>query len=339
MSGSAAGVEDGGAAGSTRVGLEGWVPSARPCVARWPGRSGPIRSPGTVVSGVRAPCRDLAGWVGLQAPCTDPSRPVGSGALFRAAERPADPPARWSASRSDPAGGERAADPLVGPGMPAAPRRCRVSTVGVGGWPRSLRRGRPAWAVAGIASMGWDGGAAAVGSSGESPAALMHGPMMRPTEQGEVGRSVGPPSSRLARCWPSHLASGRGQSGTTQPRSRTARAVRWGAGGDDPGSADNAGRAGPHPEPAPQPGGRGARRQVGFGAGGAPPSTVASRWSHWPSRRSRSRRSSRTSSATCASGSWSGSSARSWSMWVARAASRLGRRGGRSVDCVFGSMG
>jgi hypothetical protein len=78
--------------------------------------------------------------------------------------------------------------------------------------------------------MGWDGGAAAVGSSGESPAALMHGPMMRPTEQGEVGRSVGPPSSRLARCWPSHLASGRGQSGTTQPRSRTARAVRWGAG-------------------------------------------------------------------------------------------------------------
>jgi hypothetical protein len=125
VSGSAAGVEDGGAAGSTHVGLEGWVLSARPCVAR---------------------CRELAGWVGLQALCTDPSRRVAGavqgglkeltgfrvpggrrGRPCRPRSRPATPPPLQSGAPARPRGGRRA-----GPGR----RR-----LGGGGWVQPLGGG------------------------------------------------------------------------------------------------------------------------------------------------------------------------------------------------------
>jgi hypothetical protein len=78
-----------------------------------------------------------------------------------------------------------------------------------------------------VSSLRWAGAELPIGAPGQLPAALMHRPMMGPAQQrevGQVGRATSQPGHHMMSVAPGQ---GRSQSGTTQPPSRTAKALRW----------------------------------------------------------------------------------------------------------------
>jgi hypothetical protein len=74
----------------------------------------------------------------------------------------------------------------------------------------------------------WGGGEPPIRRAGQLPAGFVDGPMMGPTEQGQVGEVGGAAVQPADQMMPfAPQASGRVQSGTTQPPSRAARVVCW----------------------------------------------------------------------------------------------------------------